>query len=167
MPSTKQYILNTLSGVIRSFGFTPIDNNNAYFGGNLLIFQDKNLSPLGIIQYQINANAYSLELLINNIRKAKLDFNFQDSKSSEAEEFQETLSKCLAEITMQRDIEIPSSQSTLETIETTNTRYLEALQNVMGFVDTPIGRRKLGISSDCEWIADARRIMSETKGSSI
>jgi len=44
---------------------------------------------------------------------------------------------------------------------------VEALENAMGHLDTPIGRRKLGIDANVKWLTDARaalhRIKEQTK----
>lgn len=39
----------------------------------------------------------------------------------------------------------------------------DALWNVLGHVDTPIGRRKLRIEHDTEWLADAREALAPYK----
>ena len=42
-------------------------------------------------------------------------------------------------------------------------RLRDALQNVMGHIDTPIARRRLGIGVDHpEWLTDARTTLGET-----
>ena len=41
-----------------------------------------------------------------------------------------------------------------------------AFQNVMGYLDTPIARRKLGIDSDEKWLLEARALLSKIKGDS-
>lgn len=38
-------------------------------------------------------------------------------------------------------------------------RLQDALQSAMGFVDTPIGRRKLGIDANSEWLREARDML--------
>lgn len=40
-----------------------------------------------------------------------------------------------------------------------NASLFEALENVMGYLDTPIARRKLGIDPDAEWLQEARRVI--------
>ena len=40
----------------------------------------------------------------------------------------------------------------------------EALQNCLGFLDTPITRRKIGLSPDAEWLEAARRLAKEPTG---
>ncbi len=45
-----------------------------------------------------------------------------------------------------------------------NERLLEALQNLMGTVDTPIGRRLLRLSPEDEILQEARDAISDAKG---
>ena len=43
-------------------------------------------------------------------------------------------------------------------------RLTEALKNVMGIVDTPIGWRRLGVDvNNCEWLEEARAALGERK----
>lgn len=49
-------------------------------------------------------------------------------------------------------------------LKSRNKSLVEALRNTMGYLDTPIARRKLGINPDEEWIKEARQILEwETK----
>ncbi|WNL50786.1 hypothetical protein RPALISO_199 [Ruegeria phage RpAliso] len=45
-------------------------------------------------------------------------------------------------------------------------RILEALQNVMGHIDTPIARRRLGINENQpEWLTEARKVLRDEEKS--
>ena len=41
---------------------------------------------------------------------------------------------------------------------------LEALENAMGFLDTPISRRRLGIDPSAVWLVNARAAIAKAKG---
>jgi hypothetical protein len=41
---------------------------------------------------------------------------------------------------------------------------VEALQNAMGHIDTPVGRRKLGVDADSPWIVTARATLAKIGG---
>lgn len=46
-------------------------------------------------------------------------------------------------------------------LESKSPRIYESLVNAMGHLDTPISRRKLGLSADEDWLKDARELLKE------
>ena len=43
-------------------------------------------------------------------------------------------------------------------------RLRAALRNVMGHLDTPIGRRKVGIDPNADWLLEARELIQHKEG---
>lgn len=62
-----------------------------------------------------------------------------------------------------KDEALERALSQIEDLEKQRQEMGDALWNVMGHIDTPIGRRKLRLEHDTEWLADARKVLEGYK----